>query len=123
MRVKMPKVPPIHAPPDTSFELEAISAPQVTTSQLFNAPPPTNQPKEIMIPATSAPLEVFHQVRPRTTKRARECSKYSKYVGLENDDSSGESTKSWPPNPTQPRRRRRAVDVESVQPRVVQNHS
>ena len=106
MRVRMPKVPPISRR-QTSFEPEAISAPQVTTSQLIFAPPAINQPEEIMIPFTSAPLEALHQVRPRTTKRAR---KSPKYFGFENDDPSGESTKSWPPNPTQPRRKRRAGD-------------
>ena len=70
-----------------------------------------------MVPSTSAHLEALHQVRPRTTKKAR---KIPKYLGFENDDSSSESTESSPPNPTQPRKKRRAGDVESVKPSVVQ---
>ena len=110
-------MPPNLAPPETLFEPEAISAPQVTTSKLIIAPPPTNQSTRIMIPSTSAPLEALHQVRPSTTKRAR---KSPKYLGFENDDLSGEPTKSSPPNSRQPRRKRRAGDVESVQHSVVQ---
>ena len=68
MRIRMPKVPPNLAPPETSFEPEAIFAPQVTTLQLIIARLPTNQPKEIMIPPTPAPLEALHQVRPRRKK-------------------------------------------------------
>ena len=71
MRVKMPKVPPNIAPPDTAFVLEAISVPQVTISQLVISHPSTNQPKQKMTLATSAPLEALHQVCPRTTRRAK----------------------------------------------------
>ena len=70
-----------------------------------------------MIPSTSAPLGALHQVLQRTIKKAQ---KSPKNLGFENDDLSGESTKSFPHNPTQPRRKRRAVDVETVQPSVVQ---
>ena len=119
MRVRMPKVPPSLAPPETSFKPDAIFDPQVKTSQLVIAPPPRNQPTEIKIPCTSAPLEALHQVRPRTTKRTR---KSSKYLAFENDDSSGESKKSCPPNPTQLPRKRRAGDAESVQPPGYKSH-
>ena len=81
----MPKTRPNLAPPETSFEPEATSAPQVTASLLIVAPPPTNQSAELMIPSTSAPLEALHQVRPRTTNGAQ---KSPKDLGFKNDDSS-----------------------------------
>ena len=59
----------------------------------------------------------MHQVLPQTTKRKQ---KNPKLYGFENDDSSGESTSSCPPNFGQPRRNRRAGDVESEQPSVIQ---
>ena len=116
-RVRMPKVPLNLAPPGFSFEPEENSFPQVTDSQLVIAPPSRNQSTELMIPSTSAPLDALHQVRSRTTKRAQ---KSPKYLGFENDDSSRESTKLCPPNPTQPRRKRCAGDFQSVQSSVVQ---
>ena len=70
-----------------------------------------------MITSTSAPMEALQQILPRTTKRVR---KNPRYFGFDNDDLSGESTKSCPPNPTQPRSKRRAGAIESVQPSVVQ---
>ena len=71
MRVKVPNVPPNIAPPETAFVLEAISVPQMTISQLIISHPPTNQPKQKMTLSTSAPMETLHQVRPRTTRRAK----------------------------------------------------
>ena len=70
-----------------------------------------------MIPSLAAHLEALHQVRPRKTKRVL---KSPKYYGFENDDSSGESTKSCPPNPTQHHRKCCAGNVEPVQPSFVQ---
>ena len=59
----------------------------------------------------------MRQVLPRTTKRTR---KSPKYYGYGNNDSSGESTNSFPPNFVQPLKKRRAGDVASVQPSVIQ---
>ena len=70
-----------------------------------------------MIPSTSAPMEALQQILSRTTVRAR---KSPRYFGFDNDHSFGESIKSCPTNPTQPRRKNRAGDIESVQPSVVQ---
>ena len=70
-----------------------------------------------MIPSTSAIIEALQQILLRNTKRSR---RNPGYLGFENDDSSGESTKSCPPNQSQPRRKRRAGDTESVQTSVVQ---
>ena len=109
-------MPPNLAPPETSFELEATSALQVTASPLITAPPPTNQSAALMTPSTYAPLEALHQVLPRTIKRAR---KRPKCFGFKNDDSSGESINSCLPKLTQPSRECRAGDVESVLPSVV----
>ena len=64
MQVRMPKLPPNLTPPETSFEPEATSAPQLTASQVIIAPQTTNQSTELMIPSTSAPLDALHQVRP-----------------------------------------------------------
>ena len=81
------------------------------------APPPTNNQSELAIPFTSAPAATLQQVQPRATKRTR---KSPKYYGYDKDDSSGESTNSCPPNFVQTRRKRRAGDVESVQPSIVE---
>ena len=111
MRVRMPKVPPNLVPPETPSQPETNSGQQIITSEIIIAPPPTNQQPELTLPSTSAPAEALHQVLPRSTKRTR---KIPNYYGYENDDSSGESTNSCPPNFLQPRRKRRAGDVESV---------
>ena len=115
MQVRMPKVPPNLAP--QPFKPEANSDPQITASEVIIACPPTNQFTELTLFSTLAPLEALHQVLPRTTKRTR---KSPKYYGFECADSFGESTNSCPPNFAQPRRKRRAGDVESVQPSVIQ---
>ena len=73
-----------------------------------------------MIPSTSAPIEELKQILPRTTKRTR---KNPMFLGFESYDSSFESTKSYPPNPPQPLRKRRAGDIESVQPSIVQTRT
>ena len=119
MRVRMPKVPPnlVLVPPETSIQPEASSGQQITASEVIIAPPPTNQLTELTLPSTSAPLEALHLVLPRSTKRTR---KSPKCYGFGIDYSSGESTISCPPNSTQPRRKRRTGDVESVQPSVIQ---
>ena len=57
----------------------------------------------------------MRQALPRTTKRT---GRGPSYYGYDNDDSSGESTNSCPPNFTQPLKKRR--DVASVQPSVIQ---
>ena len=81
------------------------------------APPPTGQQAELTIPATAAPVEALQQVPSQATKRTR---KTPKYYGYDNEDSSSESTNSCPPNFLLPRRKRRAGDIVSVQPSVVQ---
>ena len=116
MRVRMPKVPENFATPETSSQPEATPEPQIITSEVIIAPP-TDQRSELILPSTSAPVEALQQIPPRTTKRKR---KSPKWYGYDNDDSSGESTNSCPPIFLQPRRKRRAGDVESVQPSVVQ---
>ena len=70
-----------------------------------------------MIPSISAPIEVLQQTLSRTTKRVR---KSPKLFGFDTNDSSGESTNACPQNLTQPRRERRAGNIEFVQPSVVQ---
>ena len=59
----------------------------------------------------------MRQVFPRATERTQESPKY---YGYDNEDSSGESTNSCPPNCLPPRRKYPAGDVESVQPSVIQ---
>ena len=108
------------ASPETTIQSASISSPQMSapqSSELLIAPPPTNQTAEFTIPSTSAPVETLRQIQPRTTKRAR---KSPKYFGFDNDDSSGESSNSFPPNLTETRRKCRADDTESVQHSVVQ---
>ena len=113
MRVKMPKVPHNPVPTETPSYPETNSGQQFIASDIIIAPPPTNQRPELTLPSTSAPAEALHQLLPRSTKRIR---KSPKYYGYENDDSSGDSTNSCPPNFIQSRRKSRAGDVESVQP-------
>ena len=117
MRVQMPKVPANLVPPETTSQPLINSDQQFITSEVIIAPPPTVQQSELVIPSTSAPVEVLRQVPSRTTKRTR---KSPKYYGYDNDDSSGESNNSCPPNFLQPHRKRRAGDVASVQPSVIQ---
>ena len=62
-------------------------------------------------------MEAFQQILPRTTKKPR---RSPKYLGFENDDSSEELTKSFPPNLSQLRGKRRGGDIEYVQPSFVQ---
>ena len=117
MRVRKPKVPKNLAPPETPSQPEVNPEPQIITSEVMIAPPPTGQQSELTIPSTAAPVEALQQVPSRATKRTR---KSPKYYGYDNEDSSGESTNSCPPNFLQPRRKRRAGDVAPVQPSVVQ---
>ena len=117
MRVREPKMPSNFVPPETPSTPETDSGEQIIASEVFIAPPPTNQLSELTLPSNSAPVEALRQVLPRSTKRTR---KNPKYYGYDNEDSSGESTNSCPPNFLQPRRKRRSVDVESVQPSVIQ---
>ena len=117
MSVRMPKVPENLAPPETRSQPYVNPEPQITTSEVTIAPPPTGQRSELTIPSTAAPVEALQQVPSRATKRTR---KIPKYYGYDNEDSSGESTNSCSPNFLQPRRKQRAGDVASVQPSVVQ---
>ena len=117
MRVCMPKVPENFAPPETSSQPEAAPEPQIITSEVLIAPLPTSQHSELTLPSTSAPAEALQQIPPLVTKRTR---KSPKNYGYDKDNSSGESTYSCPPHFLQPRRKRRAGDVESVQPSIVQ---
>ena len=118
MRVRMPKIPEIFAPQELPAIQETAPEQQIITTEVLIAPPPTNNQSELTIPSTSAPAAALElQVQPRATKRTR---KSAKYYGYDKDDSSGESTNSFPPNFVQPRRKRRAGDVESVQPSIVQ---
>ena len=117
MRVRMPKLPPNLVPPETQSKPDTNSGQQIIASEVIFAPSPTNQRSELTLLSTSAPLEALHQVIPRSTKRTR---KNPKYYGFGNDDSSGESTNSCPPKFIQPRRKRCAGDVGSVQPSVIQ---
>ena len=117
MRVRMPKVPANLVPPETTSQPEINPDQQNIASEVIIAPPPTGQRSELIIPSTSAPVEALRQVPLRTTKRT---PKSPKYYGYDNEDSSGESTNSCPSNFVQPRRKRRAGDVASVQPSVIQ---
>ena len=117
MRVRMPKVPENFAPPETSSRPEAAPEPQIITSEVLIAAPPTSQLSELTLPSTSAPAETLQQIPPRVMKRTR---KSPKYYGYDKDDSSDESTNSCPPHFLQPRKKRRAGNVESVQPSMVQ---
>ena len=53
MRVRMPKVPENFAPPVTSSQPEATPEPQIITSEVIIAPPPTSQNSELTLPSTS----------------------------------------------------------------------
>ena len=117
MHVRMPKVPENFAPPETPSQQEVIPEPQIITSEVIIAPQPKGQLSTLTIPATAAPVEALQQVPSRATKRTR---RSPKYYGYDNDDSSGESTNSCPSNFLQPCRKRRAGDIPSVQPSVVQ---
>ena len=117
MRVRMPKIPENFAPQELPAIQETAPEQQIITTEVLIAPPPTKNQSELAIPSTSAPAAALQQVQPRATKRTR---KSPKYYGYDKDDSSGESTNSCPPNFVQPRRKRRAGDVESVQPSIVQ---
>ena len=117
MRVRMPKIPENFAPQELPAIQETAPEQQIITTEVLIAPPPTNNQSELTIPSTSAPAAALQQIHPRATKRTR---KSPKYHGYDKDDSSVESTNSCPPNFVQPRRKRRASDVESVQPSIVQ---
>ena len=99
MRVRMPKVPANLVSPETTSQPEISADQQNFTSEVIIARSPTVQRTELIIPSTSAPVEGGSQVLPRTTKRTR---KSPKYYGYDDDDSSGESTNSFPPNFVQP---------------------
>ena len=101
----------------TSSQAEVTPEPQIITSEVIIAPSPTGQQSELTIPSTAAPVKALQQVPSRATKRTR---RSPKYYGYDNEDSSGESTNSCPANFLQPCRKRRAGDVASVQPSVVQ---
>ena len=117
MRVRMPKIPKNFAPKELPAIQETAPEQQIITTKVVIAPPPTNNQSELAIPSTSAPAAALQQAQPKATKRTR---KSPKYYGYDKDDSSGESTNSCPPNFVQPRKKRRADDVESVQPSIVQ---
>ena len=117
MRVRMPKVPANLVPSETASQPEINPDQRNITSEVIIAPLPTGQRTDFIIPSTSAYVEGMRQVLPRTSKRTR---KSPKYYGYDNDDSSGESTNSFPPKFVQPLEKRRAGDVASVQPSVIQ---
>ena len=102
MRVRMPKVPENFAPPETPSQQEVNPEPQNFTSEVIIAPRPTGQRAELTIPANAAPVEALQQVPSRANKRTR---KSPKYYGYDNEDSSGESTNTSPPNFLQTRRK------------------
>ena len=116
MRVRMPKIPGNFAPQEVPAIQETAPEQQIIITEVLIAPPPTNNQSELAIPSTSAPAPALQQAQPKATKRTR---KSPKYYGYDKDDSSGESTNSCPPNFIQPRKKRRAVDVDSVQPSIV----
>ena len=116
MRVRMPKIPKNFAPQEVPAIPETAPEQQIITTEVLIAPPPTKNQSELAIPSTSAPATAL-QIQPKSTKRTR---KSPKYYGYDNDDSSGESTNSCSPNFVQPRKKRRAGDVESVQHSIVQ---
>ena len=93
MRVHMPKVPENFAPPETHSQPESAPEPQIFTSEVLIAPPPTSQHSELTLPSTWAPAEALQQIPPRAAKRTR---KNAKYYGYDKDDSSGESSNSCP---------------------------
>ena len=76
MRVRMPKVPPNLAPPETPSQPETTPDQQIITSEVINSPPPTSQRSELTIPSTSPPVEALRQVLPRATKRTRKNPKW-----------------------------------------------
>ena len=117
MRVRMPKIPENFAPQEVPAIQETAPEQQIITTEVLIAPPPTDNQSELAIPSTSAPAAALEPAQPKATKRTR---KSPKYYGYDKDDSSGESTNSCPPNFFQPRKKRRAGDVESVQPSIVQ---
>ena len=132
MRVRMPKVPAYLAPQlpnpqitaditpqNTSFQVSSNLATQDTASYSLITAQPNDTAQELQHPSTSAPIEALQQILPKTEhKRPR---RSTKYCGCDKDVSSGESTNSCPTNWTQPRGKRQAGDVESVQPCVVQS--
>ena len=71
MRVRLPKVPNNFAPPELPSQQEVNPEPQIITSEIIIAPPPTGQRAELIIHATSAPVEGLQQVPSRATKRTR----------------------------------------------------
>ena len=113
MRVRMPIIPENFAPQEVPTIQETAPEQQIITTEVLIAPPPTNNQSELAIPSTSAPTAALQQAQSKATKR-------TKYYGYDKDDSSGESTNSCPPNFVQPRKKRPAGDVESVQPSIVQ---
>ena len=117
MRPRMLQVPENLAPPETPSEPKFTPEPQIITSDVILAPPPTGQRSELTITCTSAPVEALQQVPSRATKRTRKSRKNYRY---DNEDSSVESTNSCPTNFLQTRKKRSACDVASVQPSVVQ---
>ena len=76
MRVRMPKVLENFAPPQTPSQQEVNHEPQIITSEVIIAPPPTGQRSELTILATAAPVEVLQQVPSRAIKRTRKSPKY-----------------------------------------------
>ena len=112
----MPKVPANLVQPEITSQPD-INPNQQNTSEVIIVPLLTGQHSELIIPSTSAPVEAMRQVLPRTIKRTR---KSPKYYGYDNDNSSGEPKISCPRNFAQPLKKRRAGNVASVQPSVVQ---
>ena len=95
MRVRMPEVTENLAPPETPSQPEVNPEPEIITSEVIILPPPTGQRPELTIPATAAPVGALQQISSRATKRTR---KSPKCYGYDNEDSSGDSTISCPPN-------------------------
>ena len=69
MRVRMPKVPENFAPSVLSSQPEATPEPQIITSEVIIAPPPTSQNSELTLPSTSAPVEALNRFRHEQLRR------------------------------------------------------
>ena len=95
MRVRMPKVPDNFAPQVLPVIPEADPDQPIITEEVLIAPPPTNTQHETIEPPHPAPTTSFADTLTRSTKRTR---KSPKYYGYDEDDSSGDSTNSCPPN-------------------------
>ena len=102
-------------PPETTSQTEINPDQQIINSEVIIAPPPTSQRSERIIPPTSAPVEALREIPPRTKKgreNARNTSGMIMKIHL--------VSRPICAHRTQPRRKRRASDVASVQPLVIQ---